>query len=213
MAWLGVVAVIGLIVCGVTALYDLRRRRKQRKLPPGEVLPPSWWTGPHIAMVVGGGVVLIAVAIGVLLLVFGSGTTTSPAKLVTVPTSTTTTTTASSSTTSTTLGPARPPELAVDPFPGRVPARPGEQPRGQKTGEDDLGNQPGVEREGRKPHGDQQPQQGPLRGALGLTPAVAVRADYSSGEPLRIVDCQRMHGRWWAAQKRMIRGLSMGAIK
>jgi len=110
MAWLGVVAVIGLIVCGVTALYDLRRRRKQRKLPPGEVLPPSWWTGPHIAMVVGGGVVLIAVAIGVLLLVFGSGTTTSPAKLVTVPTSTTTTTTASSSTTSTTLGPARPPQ-------------------------------------------------------------------------------------------------------
>ena len=110
MAWLGVVAVIGLVVCGITALYDFRRRRKQRKLPPGEVLPPSWWTGPHTAMVVGGGVVLIAAVIGVVLLIFGSGTTTSPAKLVTVPTTTTTTTTASSSTTSTTLGPARPPQ-------------------------------------------------------------------------------------------------------
>jgi LytR cell envelope-related transcriptional attenuator len=111
VAWLGLVAVIGLLVCGVTALYDFRRGRKQRKLPPGEVLPPSWWTGPHTAMVVGGGVVLIAVAIGVLLLVFGSGTTTNPAKLVTVPTTAPiTTTTTSSSTTSTTLGPARPPQ-------------------------------------------------------------------------------------------------------
>ena len=32
--------------------------------------------------------------------------------------------------------------------------------------------------------------------------AVAVRPDYSSDEPLLIADCQRLHGRWWAAHKR-----------
>jgi beta-phosphoglucomutase-like phosphatase (HAD superfamily) len=32
--------------------------------------------------------------------------------------------------------------------------------------------------------------------------AMAVRADYSSGEPLGIVECQRLHGSWWAAHKR-----------
>jgi HAD superfamily hydrolase (TIGR01509 family) len=32
--------------------------------------------------------------------------------------------------------------------------------------------------------------------------AVAVRSDYSSGDPLRIADCQRLHGSWWAAHKR-----------
>jgi hypothetical protein len=110
VAWLGLAAVIGLLVCGVSALYDYLRRRKQRRLPPGEVLPPSWWTGRHVAMVVGGGIVLVAAIIGVLVLVFGSGTTTSPAKLVTVPTTTTTTTASSASTTTTSLGPARPPQ-------------------------------------------------------------------------------------------------------
>jgi beta-phosphoglucomutase-like phosphatase (HAD superfamily) len=39
-------------------------------------------------------------------------------------------------------------------------------------------------------------------GTPDLPAAVAVRADYSSGEPLRVADCQRMHGRWWAAHKR-----------
>jgi hypothetical protein len=31
---------------------------------------------------------------------------------------------------------------------------------------------------------------------------VAVRTDYSTGEPLGIADCQRLHGSWWAAHKR-----------
>jgi uncharacterized iron-regulated membrane protein len=109
VAWVGVAALLGLLVCGITALYDLWRRRKQRKLPPGEVLPPSWWTGRHTALVVGGGVVLIAVVVGALILIFGSGSTTSPAKLVATPTTAPTTSTSSAST-STTLGPARPPQ-------------------------------------------------------------------------------------------------------
>jgi hypothetical protein len=114
VAWLGLVALIGLVLCGITALYDQWRVRKQRNLPPGEVLPPSWWTGRHTAMVVGGGVALIAGAIALLLLVFGGGTTTSPAKLVAAPT-TTTTTTPSASTTTTSLGPARrPQQVRVD---------------------------------------------------------------------------------------------------
>ena len=32
--------------------------------------------------------------------------------------------------------------------------------------------------------------------------AVAVRSDYTGSEPLRIADCQRLHGSWWAAHKR-----------
>ncbi len=32
--------------------------------------------------------------------------------------------------------------------------------------------------------------------------AAAVRADYSGAEPLLIASCQRLHGRWWAEQKR-----------
>jgi HAD superfamily hydrolase (TIGR01509 family) len=32
--------------------------------------------------------------------------------------------------------------------------------------------------------------------------AVAVRSDYAGGDPLRIAECQRLHGRWWAAHKR-----------
>jgi beta-phosphoglucomutase-like phosphatase (HAD superfamily) len=32
--------------------------------------------------------------------------------------------------------------------------------------------------------------------------AVAVRADYDGGQPLRIADCQRLHSKWWAAHKR-----------
>ncbi len=32
--------------------------------------------------------------------------------------------------------------------------------------------------------------------------AVTVRSDYTSGSPLRIADCQRLHASWWAAHKR-----------
>jgi HAD superfamily hydrolase (TIGR01509 family) len=38
-------------------------------------------------------------------------------------------------------------------------------------------------------------------GAPDLPTAAAVRPDYAGGEPLRIADCQRLHGRWWAARK------------
>ena len=39
-------------------------------------------------------------------------------------------------------------------------------------------------------------------GSPDLPAAVAVRPDYSGSDPLRIADCQRLHGRWWAAHKR-----------
>lgn len=39
-------------------------------------------------------------------------------------------------------------------------------------------------------------------GTPDIPAAVAVRADYGGTEPLSITDCQRLHGRWWAAQKR-----------
>jgi HAD superfamily hydrolase (TIGR01509 family) len=39
-------------------------------------------------------------------------------------------------------------------------------------------------------------------GTPDLPAAMAVRADYSSGEPLGIAECQRLHGSWWAARKR-----------
>jgi HAD superfamily hydrolase (TIGR01509 family) len=39
-------------------------------------------------------------------------------------------------------------------------------------------------------------------GTPDLPAAAAVRPDYGSGEPLRITECQRLHGRWWAAHKR-----------
>jgi beta-phosphoglucomutase-like phosphatase (HAD superfamily) len=32
--------------------------------------------------------------------------------------------------------------------------------------------------------------------------AVAVRSDYDGPEPLRIAECQRLHGSWWSAHKR-----------
>jgi HAD superfamily hydrolase (TIGR01509 family) len=38
-------------------------------------------------------------------------------------------------------------------------------------------------------------------GAPDLPTAAAVRPDYHRAEPLRIADCQRLHGRWWAARK------------
>ena len=38
-------------------------------------------------------------------------------------------------------------------------------------------------------------------GAPDLPAAAAVRPDYAGGEPLRIANCQRLHGRWWTARK------------
>jgi HAD superfamily hydrolase (TIGR01509 family) len=40
------------------------------------------------------------------------------------------------------------------------------------------------------------------RAAQDFPAAAAVRSDYAGTEPLRIADCQRLHGRWWAAHKR-----------
>ena len=34
--------------------------------------------------------------------------------------------------------------------------------------------------------------------------AVAVRPDYGGSHPLRIADCERLHGHWWAAHKRSV---------
>jgi HAD superfamily hydrolase (TIGR01509 family) len=39
-------------------------------------------------------------------------------------------------------------------------------------------------------------------GAPNLPAAAAVRPDYAGNEPLRLADCQRLHGRWWAAHKK-----------
>ena len=39
-------------------------------------------------------------------------------------------------------------------------------------------------------------------GTPDLPAAVAVRPDYSGSKPLLVADCQRLHGRWWAAHKR-----------
>ena len=38
-------------------------------------------------------------------------------------------------------------------------------------------------------------------GAPDFPAAVAVRPDYSGSEPMRIADCQRLHGRFWAGRK------------
>ena len=38
-------------------------------------------------------------------------------------------------------------------------------------------------------------------GAPDLPAAVAVRPDYGGSEPMRIADCQRLHGRFWAGRK------------
>jgi hypothetical protein len=39
-------------------------------------------------------------------------------------------------------------------------------------------------------------------GTPDLPAALAVRPDYADIPPLLIADCQRLHGRWWAAHKR-----------
>jgi HAD superfamily hydrolase (TIGR01509 family) len=38
-------------------------------------------------------------------------------------------------------------------------------------------------------------------GAPDIPAAAAVRPDYGGNEPLRIADCQRLHGQWWAGRR------------
>ena len=38
-------------------------------------------------------------------------------------------------------------------------------------------------------------------GAPEIPAALAVRPDYAGTEPMRMADCQRLHGRWFAAHK------------
>jgi hypothetical protein len=111
VAWIGVIAVIGLTVCAVAELRDFRIRRKERNLPAGEVYVPKW-SGRRVGLVAAGGVVgLAAVTFGVSQ-ILGEPTS---RKLVVAPTSSTTTTTTppviASTTTTAPLAPARPPQL------------------------------------------------------------------------------------------------------
>lgn len=60
MAWLGAVAIVGLVICAVGELHDFLRTRKERKLPPGARLPPSRWTGRRLALFSVGGILVLA---------------------------------------------------------------------------------------------------------------------------------------------------------
>jgi hypothetical protein len=59
VAWLGAVAIVGLVICAFGELRDARWRRKERKLPPGAVLPPRW-SGRRVALVTLGAVLMLA---------------------------------------------------------------------------------------------------------------------------------------------------------
>jgi hypothetical protein len=102
LAWVGVLAIIGLAICAIAEIRDFLRTRKERKLPPGTVLTRRPWTRRRIAIYSLSGitiVVLLAVAINT---VVGNGNATSTATtLPTVPVS---------STTTTTVIPTRPPQ-------------------------------------------------------------------------------------------------------
>ena len=111
MAWVGVVAILGLIVCIVAELRELRIRRKERDLPDGQVYTPKW-SGLRLGLVGGGGLAcLVAIGFAVSALIGGGGST----KLKVAPTSAPTTTTApaiiASTTTTAPIGPARAPQL------------------------------------------------------------------------------------------------------
>jgi hypothetical protein len=122
LAWLGLAAIVGLVVCGLSALHDALRARKARSLRPGEVLPPSWWTGRRLAIAAVASVAVVAGAIAALVLAFGGGSTTP--RLVTAPTTTSTTTALTSTTTGGSLPPARPPQqVRVDVLNGSGAAR------------------------------------------------------------------------------------------
>jgi hypothetical protein len=102
LAWVGVIAIIGLAICAIAELRDYLRTRKERKLPPGTLLTHRPWTRRRIALYSLSAVtVIVALAVFVDLVV-GSGNSTSTATtLPTVPTSLTTTTT---------VVPTRPPQ-------------------------------------------------------------------------------------------------------
>jgi LytR cell envelope-related transcriptional attenuator len=102
LAWVGVIAIIGLAICAIAELRDYLRSRKERKLPPGTVLTPRPWTRRRIAIYSLSGITIV-VLLGILVdRVVGSGGATSTATtLPTVPTS---------STTTTTVVPSRPPQ-------------------------------------------------------------------------------------------------------
>jgi len=86
VAWLGVVAVIGLLVCGIDALYNVLRVRKERRvMASGEVLP-EYWTHRRLGFLVGGIVSVLVLAIAGLSVVFG--TAGHGSKLVVAPTTT-----------------------------------------------------------------------------------------------------------------------------
>jgi hypothetical protein len=38
-------------------------------------------------------------------------------------------------------------------------------------------------------------------GVPDIPTAVAVRPDFGGSDPLRLADCQRLHGNWWKAHK------------
>ncbi len=107
MAWLGVVAIVGLVICGLGELRDALRKRKERKLPPGAVLPPSRWTGRRLALCSVGGILALAL-IG--FLVNLALPTPKTVKISTKETTTASTATTTTTTPTATLPPAgRPP--------------------------------------------------------------------------------------------------------
>lgn len=108
MAWLGVIVIVGLVICGIGELRDFLRARKQRRLPPGDVLPPSRWTGRRLALCSVGGLLVLALVGYLVNLALPAP------KPVTISTKNATTTTAAAATTTTTA-----PTVATLPAPGR----------------------------------------------------------------------------------------------
>src|SRR6202042_537235 len=60
LAWLGAIAIVGLVMCAVGELHDFLRTRKERKLPPGATLPPTRWTGRRLAFFSVSGILALA---------------------------------------------------------------------------------------------------------------------------------------------------------
>jgi hypothetical protein len=86
VAWLGVVAVIGLLVCGIDALYNVLRVRKERRVMPSGGALPEYWTHRRLGFLVGGILSVVVLAIVGLSVVFG--TAGHGSKLVVAPTTT-----------------------------------------------------------------------------------------------------------------------------
>lgn len=94
MAWLGVAAVIGLVVCGIDATYNVLRVRKERRVMPPDTPLPEYWTHRRLGFVVGGVVsvvVLVVVGLSVVFGTAGHGTKLVVAPTTTAPSATTTT--------------------------------------------------------------------------------------------------------------------------